>query len=67
MFVLVWLVISDLDLFHLIVRLNPNFNCSKKLSSLVDTVTTGTYNVVSVILDVAFVETFIASLAGLSP
>ena len=49
------------------MRLNPNFNCSKKLPSLVDTVTTGTYNVVSVILDVAFVETFIASLAGLSP
>ena len=52
--VLVWLVISDLYLFHLIVLLNPDFNCSKKLlSSFVDKVTTGTYNFVSVILNVA--------------
>ena len=66
--VLVWLVISDLYLFHLIVLLNPDFNCSKKLlSSFIDKVTTGTYNFVSVILNVAFVGASVLSLAGLSP
>ena len=68
MFVLVSLVIYDLYLFHLIVFLNSDFNCSKDvLSSLVDKVTTGTHNLVSVTLNVAFVVAFIASLAGLSP
>ena len=63
--VLVWLVISDLYLFHLIVLLNPDFNCSKKLlSSFVDKVTTGTYNFVSVILNVAFAGLLTAAIAG---
>ena len=66
MLVLVWLVIYDLHLLQLIVLLNPDFNCSKKLlSSSVDKVTTGTYNFVSVILNVAFVGAFLAGLAGL--
>ena len=40
----------------MIVLLNPNFNCSKKLlSSFVDKVKTGTYNYVSFILNIAFV------------
>ena len=52
----VWLVITDLYLFHLIVLLKPVLNCSKSLlSSSVDKVTTGTYNFVSVILSVTFV------------
>ena len=51
----------------LIVLLNPDFNCSKKLlSSFVDKVTTGTYNFVSVILNIAFVRACIAGIAGLS-
>ena len=55
-------------LFHLIVLLNPDFNCSKKLlSSFVDKVTTGTYNFVSVILNVAVVVACIEGPAGLSP
>ena len=54
MLVLVCLDISDQYLFHLIVLLNPVFNCCKSfLSSLLDKVTTGTYNFVSVILNVA--------------
>ena len=54
--VLVWLVISGMYLFHLIVLLNLDFNCSRKLlSSSVDEVTTGTYNFVSVIWNVALV------------
>ena len=65
MLVLVWLVISDLYLFHLILLLNLDFNCSNKLlSSSVDKVTTGTYNVVSAILNVAFVGSSIAATAG---
>ena len=37
----------DLYLFHFMVLLNPDSNCSKcLLSSLVDKVTTGTYNFV---------------------
>ena len=40
----------NLYLFHFIVLLNPNFNCSKSfLSFSVDKVTTGTYNFVSFI------------------
>ena len=47
---LLWIVICNLYLFHLIVLLNPDFNCSKSfLSFSVDKVTTGTYNFVSVI------------------
>ena len=44
------LVISDLCLFLFIALLNPDFSCSKNLlSSLVDKVTTGTYNFASFI------------------
>ena len=47
------------------VILNPVLNCSKNLlSSLVERVTTGTYNFVSVILNVAFVGLSIAATAG---
>ena len=54
MLFLVWLVISDLYLFHLIVLLNPVLNYSKSfLSFSVDKVTTGTYNFVSVIWNIA--------------
>ena len=68
MLVLAWLVICDLYLFHLIVLLNPVFNCSKNLlSSSVDKVTTGTYNFVSVIVNAAFAGALISCLAGLSP
>ena len=64
---MVCLDISDLYLFHSIVYLNPIFNCFNKLLSYsVDKVTTGTYNFTSVILNVAFVGTFIAGLAELS-
>ena len=54
--VLVYLVLSDLYLFHFKVILNPDFICSKSLSSPVVKVTTGTYNAISFILDVASVE-----------
>ena len=64
--VLLWLVISDLHLFHLIVLLNLDFNDFKKLS-FVDKVTTGTYNFVPVILNVVLDGACIAGLAGLSP
>ena len=65
MLVLVCLFTSDLYLFHLIVLLNPVFNCSKSLLSYsVDKVTTGTYNFVSVILNVAFVGLLTAATAG---
>ena len=41
---LVWLVISDLYFFHLIVLLNPVLTCSKiRLPFAVDKVTTGMY------------------------
>ena len=62
-----WLVISDLYLFHLTVLLNPVLNCSKSfLSFSVDKVTTGTYNFVSLILNNEFVGAFIQSIE-LSP
>ena len=62
---LVWLVISDLYLFHLIFLLNPDFTCSKKLlSPFVDKVTTVTYNFVSFILNFAFVGLLTAATAG---
>ena len=63
----VWVVISDLYLFHLIVLLNPDLNCSKSvLPFSVDKVTTGTYNVTFAILNVAFVVAFIAVFSGIS-
>ena len=67
--VLVWLDISDLYLFHLIVNLDPVFNCSNNLlSTSVGKVTTEIYNFVSFILSVAFVGLLTAattaSLAG---
>ena len=67
MLVLLSLVISDLHLCHLILLLNPVFNCSKSLlSSSVDKVTTTTYYFVSSILNVAFVGLLIAATAGLA-
>ena len=66
MLVLVCLVISDLYLFHFMVLLNPDSNCSKGLlSSLVDKVTTGTYNFVPAISNVAFTGAFIAGITEL--
>ena len=56
MLVLVSVVISELYLFHFIVLLRPVYNLSKSLlSSLVDKVTTETYNFVSFFLNVASV------------
>ena len=50
------------------VLLNPDFNCSKKLlSSFVDEGTTGTYNFVSVILNIAFVGLFTLVTAAFPP
>ena len=67
MLVLLSLVISDLHLFHLLVLLNRVFNCCKSLlSSSVDKVTTGTYYLVSLILNVAFDGLLIAATAGLA-
>ena len=58
--VLACLFISELYLFHLIVFLNPIFNCSKSLlSSPVDKVTTWSF-----ILSVAFVGLLTAATAG---
>ena len=66
--VLVWLVISDLYLFHLIVLLNPDYNCSKKLiSTFVNKLRTRTYNIVSVILNIAFARLLILDTAGFPP
>ena len=49
----------------MIVLLNPAFNCSNNLlSSSVVKVTTGTYNFVSVILNVVFVGLLTAATAG---
>ena len=60
-----WIVICDLYLFHFIVLLNPNFNYSKSFISFsFDKVTTGTYNVVSVILNSNPVGATIAGLAA---
>ena len=59
--------ISDLHLCHLIVLLNAVCNCSNNLlSSSVDKVTTGTYNLVSVILNFSLVGFSIPS-TGLLP
>ena len=58
-------VISDLYLFHLRFLLSPVFNCSNDLlSSSVDIVTNGTYNLVSVILYFKFVGLQISATAG---
>ena len=54
-------------LFHFIVLLNPDFNCSDSLLSFsVDKVTTGTYNLQSVISNFALVRELIrfAAAAG---
>ena len=51
-------------LFLLIVHLNPVFSCSSNsLPSSVDRVTTGTWNLVSGILNVTFVGLLIAGLS----
>ena len=63
--VLVWLDISDLYLFHLIVLLNPVFNCSKSLLSFsVDKLTNGTYSFVFFILNVALIWLLAVATAG---
>ena len=60
--VLVWLVIFDLYLVHLIFLLNPVFNyCNNLFSSPVDKITTEMYNFASLTLNVAPVG---ASVAG---
>ena len=47
-------VIRDLYLFHIISRLNPDFRLVNNfISSSLDKITTGTYNLLSVILSVA--------------
>ena len=68
MLILICLVIPDLYLFFLTVILNPVFNCSNNLlSSSVDRVTTGTNNIVSVTLNVAFEGLLISDIAGSTP
>ena len=59
--------ICDRYLFHFIVILNPDFNCSNNLLSFsADKVTTGTYNLQSVISNFASVGELIrfAAAAG---
>ena len=56
-----------MHLFHFIVILNPDFNCSNNLLSFsADKVTTGTYNLQSVISNFALVGelTRLAAAAG---
>ena len=61
------MVSCDLYLFHFIVLLNPDFNCSKSFISFsFDKVTTGTYNFVSVILNSNKIGATIAGLAAAS-
>ena len=58
--------IYDMYLFHFTVLLNPDFNISNNLFSFsVDKVTTGTHNLLSVILNVTSVGEFIAGIASL--
>ena len=65
MLILAWFDISDLFLFHVIVRLNLVFSCSNNLlSSSVDKVATGAYDFVSAILNVAFVGLLTRATAG---
>ena len=53
-------------LFHFIVLLNPNFNCFKNLLSFsADKVTTGIYNLQSVISNFALVRDSVATIGGL--
>ena len=53
-------------LFHFIVILNPHFNCSNNLLSFsADKVQTGTYNIQSVISNLALVGDSIAAIGGL--
>ena len=53
-------------LFHFIVLLNPYFNCPNNfLSFSADKVTTGTYNLQSVILNFALAGNSIATIGGL--
>ena len=64
----VCLEIADLYLFHLIALSNPFFNCSNNLFSFsVDKVTTGTYNLQSVIENSTFVGLLIASTSSKFP
>ena len=52
-------------LFHFIVVLNPDFNCSNNLLSFsADIVTVGTYNLQSVISNFALVGELIAAAGG---
>ena len=52
-------------LFHFIVLLNPDFNCSNNLLSFsTDKLTTGTYNLQSVISNFALVGELIAAAGG---
>ena len=54
-------------LFHFIDLLNPDFNCSNNLLSFsAHKVTTGTYNLQSVISNFALVGDSIAAIGGLS-
>ena len=53
-------------LFHFIVLLNPDFNCSNSLLSFsADKVTMATYNLQSVISNLASVGDSIAAIGGL--
>ena len=59
--------LNNLYLFHLMVLLNPAFNCSNNLlSSSVDRVTTGTYSFTSVITDVPPVGALVSGIGGLT-
>ena len=54
-----------MHLFHFIVILNPDFNCSNSLLSIsANKVTTGTYNLQSVISNFASVGELIAAAGG---
>ena len=54
-------------LFHFTVLLNPDFNISNSLFSFsIDKVTTGTFNLQSVILNVTSVGEFIPAIARLT-
>ena len=60
-------VIFDLYLFHIISLLNPNFKLVNNLiSSSLDKVTTGTYNLQSVMLSVAPVGALSLTTGGLA-
>ena len=58
-----WIVICDLYLFHFIVLLNPDFDCSKSFISFsFDKLTTWTNNCVSVIWNSNLAGAVIAGL-----